>query len=175
MSYYSEQGVGENRLPHLLVAEIDAHWHSGIKWTVQCPYEAEKKAEGCGVVEECSGSLGDVVKWGCLLFPESPSDRPQYATLNEEERAAAWEEFEAKREVWDEVHDWHRWHRTTECWYATVAVPNSDFEPEYFLKDIPRGTPIAGPLKVRVGYEGSDEDTEPRFRLWEEPASAETS
>jgi hypothetical protein len=176
MSYYSKQGAGENRLPHLLVATIDTHWNSGIKWVIQCPYEADGKAEGCGIVEECNGTPDDVAKWDCLLFPESPSDHPpQLAAMSDEERAAAWSEFEAKREVWDEAHDWNRWHRTTECWYATVAIPNSDFDPEYFLADISRGTPINGPLKVLVGYEGSDEDTEPKFRLWEEPDGAQTS
>ena len=175
MSYYTEQGQRENRLPHLLVAEIDTHWHSGIKWVVKCPYEAEDEDEGCGIVEECNGTPADVEKWGCLLFPSSPSDESSYPEMSDEERRAAWDEFEAKREAWDEAHDHHRWHRTPQCWYAHIAVPNSDFEPEYFLADIPRGTPIEGPLKVLVGYEGADEDAEPKFRLWKESGDAETS
>ena len=171
---YDAQGTGANRLPHLLIPEIDTHWYSGVKWTVSCPYELLGTNEGCGVVEECHGTPQDVEKWGCRLFPEAPSDQyPSGHLLSDEERKAAWEEFEAEREAWDEAHDWHRWHRTAECWFAHVAVPNSDFDPEYFLADIPRGTPITGPLKVLVGYEGSEEDTEPKFRLWEEPTDAD--
>ncbi len=172
---YETQGTGANRLPHLLIPTIDTYQYSGIRWTVQCPYETEGKAENCGIVEECNGTPQDVERWGCLLFPTPPSDSADLAALSEDERKALWEEFEAKREVWDEVNEWHRWHRTTQCWYTHVAVPNSDFDPEYFLADIPRGTPINGPLKVLVGYEGSDEDTEPKFKLWEEPTDAQTS
>ena len=174
MSTYDKQGSGANRLPHLLVPVIDTHWYAGIKWSVECPYEELGSNEGCGVVEECNGTPQDVEKWGCLLFPTSPSDREGFRDLPDEERKAAWEEFEAKREVWDEAHDWNRWHRTKDCWYAHVAVPNSDFEPEYFLADSPTGTKTTGPMKVLVGYEGSEEDTEPKFKLWEE-THAETS
>jgi hypothetical protein len=173
VTHYEKQGEGANRLPHLLKAEIDTHWHSGIKWSVECPYEALGSNEGCGIVEECNGTEADVAKWDCLLFPDSPSDIEGFQSLSAEDRSVAWDAFEAKREVWDEAHDWHRWHRTTECWFAHVALPNSDLDPEYFLADIPRGTPVLSPLKVLVGYEGSDEDTEPKFRLWEEPTDAD--
>lgn len=170
MAYYDKQGMGANRLPHLLTAQIDTHWNSGIKWTMECPYEDLGTNEGCGIVEECNGTPQDVEKWGCLLFPESPSDQEGFRDLPDDVRKAAWDEFEAKREVWDEAHDWHRWHRTTECWFAKVALPNSDFDPEYFLADIPRGTSVVSPLKVLVGYEGDDE---PKFKLWEEPTDAD--
>lgn len=169
MKHYDEQGTGSNRLPHLLIPVIDTHWYAGIKWTMQCPYEGPRE---CGLVEECNGTEKDVAKWGCELFPMAPSDYHEAAPASRED----WEKFEAARDHWEnEVHGGHRWHRTEECWFATVAVPNSDFEPEYFLEDIPDGTKITGPLKVLVGYEGSEEETEPTFKLWEEPTDAETS
>lgn len=166
---YDEQGAGANRLPHLLIPTIDTHQYAGIKWTVTCPYEELGSNEGCGIVEECNGTEPDVAKWGCELHPLPPSDYHEAAPASHEE----WEAYEEARDRWlNEVHDGYRWHRTTDCWFAKVAVPNSDFEPEYFLADIPSGTPITGPLKVIVGYEGSDEDTEPKFKLWEEPTDA---
>lgn len=170
---YDAQGEGANRLPHLLIPEINTRWHSGIKWTVTCPYAETGGSPGCSIVEECNGTPEDVKKWGCLLFPTAPSDIENFDSLSQEERQAHWDEFEAKREIWDEAHDYRRHHPTSECWFANVAIPNSDFEPEYFLADIPDGTAVTGPLKVLVGYEGSDEDTEPKFRLWEEPTDAD--
>lgn len=184
MAHYVAQGKGINAKPHLLIPTIDPWWNGGVKWTVQCPYEGPRE---CGLVEECNGTEEDVARWGCEPFPAMPGGYGSLVVAMpegydglvvgplSEERRAAWRKFEQERDRWeDEVHGGYRWHRTEECWFATVAVPNSDFEPEYFLSDIPRDTPINGPIKVLVGYEGQDEDTEPKFKLWEEPTHADS-
>ncbi len=170
MTRYTPQGDGQNRLPHLLVPLIDTKMYSGVRWEVRCPYEGPRE---CGVIQECHGTDEDVAKWGCEPFPKQPPSATMAPDMSEEERKAsdrAWTAFLDDMQEWKDVtHGGYGYHHTDVCWYAEVAIPNSDFEPEYFLADIPDGTPIEGPLKVLVGYEGSDEDTEPKFKLWEEP------
>lgn len=176
MTLYVPQGEGLNAKPHLLIPTIDTYGYSGVKWTVQCPYEGPRE---CGLVEECNGTPKDVEKWGCELLPELPNVTPvpngkggyEYHAHDRE----AWEAFEAARDRWlNEVHDGYARHRTDECWFVHIATCSDYFEPEYFLADIPEGTPIAGPMKVLVGYEGHDEDTEPKFKIWEEKDNADS-
>jgi hypothetical protein len=176
MTHYVPQGEGLNAKPHLLIATIDTYGYSGVKWTVQCPYEGPRE---CGLVEECNGSPADVAKWGCELYPEQPHVTPIPTgrggwTYSDEDRAK-WEAFEKALDHWlEEVHDGYRRHRTEVCWFVHIAECSDFWEPEYFLADMPNGLLLNGFLKVLVGYEGQDEDTEPKFKIWEEKANADS-
>lgn len=167
MTHYPE---GSNTEPHVLTALLSA-WHGGVKWQIICPHTGSRE---CGMVEECNGTPEDVAKWGCELFPEMPKDYLNGGPEGEERRAA-WQAFEEARQRWeDEVHGGYRWHRTDRCFFE-YAVNSGDFDPEYFLDELPQEMVITGAMRVQVGYEGSGEDTEPKFKLWKEPEDAETS
>lgn len=165
--YYPDDA---NTQPHVLTPILSA-WHGGVRWEVHCPHTGPR---ACGLVEECTGSEKDVEKWGCERFPEPPKDYGDAGPESDEARDA-WQKFEAARERWrDEVHGGYEWHRTEKCFFE-YAVKAGDFDAEYFLDQLPQDMVIPGPMKVRVGYEGSGEDTEPKFKLWEEPSDGETS
>jgi hypothetical protein len=175
-THYVPQGEGLNVKPHLLIVTIDAWFAGGVKWTVQCPYEGPRE---CGLLEECTGSPADVKQWGCELRPEIPDVRPVpngkggFKYLLEDQ--AKWEAYEKALDDWrNVVHSGYEGHRTEECWFVHISKVSDYFEPEYFLADIPEGTPVNGPLKVLVAYEGSGEDTMPKFKLWKEPSNADS-
>lgn len=168
---FSPQGTGANDKPHLLVARLDRYASGAVQWNVKCPHEGNRE---CGAVVDCNGTPDDVERWGCELYPETPGETPapdgEGGYEYSEEGSEAWKKFEKARERWVyEVHDGFEWHHGSECWFEHVITSNGDFDPEYFLAELPDGMEVNSPIKVIVGYEGYGEDVEPVLRLWEEP------
>lgn len=163
--------LDRNEKPHLLIARVEGYVrYKGVRWVVECPYPGETR--DCGVIKECSGSEKDVAKWGCRPYPDQPKSPEGYKfdkELPEDYRQVflAWE---------DDVTEWkdeHLFcgdgygHRAKECWFTHILA-EGDVEPETILENIPDGTPISGPFRVEVHYEGSFDETEPSFILWKE-------
>lgn len=176
MMHFTPQGEGANAEPHLLIATVDAWRSGGVKWTVQCPYEGPRE---CGLIEECMGSPKEVERWGCEPHPVQPDVTPipddRGGWKYSEEDRKKWLAHEDALDHWKNVvHGGYDGHRTDECWFVHISTVSDYWEPEYFLEGIPEGTPISGPMKVLVGYQGSGEDTEPKFKIWEESGNADS-
>jgi hypothetical protein len=178
MTSFSDKGTGLNTKPHILTAYIDK-WH-GVSWKIQCPYEGPRE---CGVLEEC---YGDNEKYGCSPRPTPPSDlyppplswKKEFpdADLSPEKKAEiseAWDAFFDAQDAWREEHEGREHHRTEQCWFEHTLTEGWCDEEE-FLEHFPEGTLISSPMKVLVGYDGHDEDTMPKFKLWEEPTHADS-
>jgi hypothetical protein len=163
-----------NEKPHLLTAKVEAYGrYKGISWGIQCPYEPQDIRD-CGVVEECTGSEADVAKYGCRPYPvepKFPQGHTPDAELPEEFRLA-WRAWEDEVTEWQCAHYYYGGgsygHRVGDCWFTHI-LGEGDVEPEGILENIPDNTPINGPFKVEVHYEGSYDETSPSFTLWKEP------
>ena len=155
---YSPKGEHDNRLPHRLIAQIDSHWNGGVRWKLECPYEGVERP--CALLMECTEHPR----------PSDPYHKPMVTSeleIDPEYREEI-EAYEKAMEAWEDEHPHGSYHHTGDCWARWVIEEGDYSEPEYFLADIPRGTPLVGPLEVLLGARGHGEDQEPVFRLWNE-------
>lgn len=170
---FEERGAGANARPHRLIALIDRFASGGVQWRVECPYEGIRP---CGAVEECHGSPRDNAKWGCKPYPvppdTSPREKPGGGYEYSDEDRAKWREFERLRSEWLDEHGGHEWHRTDECWFQIIH--SHDYDPEYYLAELPDDYPINGPIEVMVGYDDDYDEPEPVFKLWKESPDADS-
>jgi hypothetical protein len=83
-----------------------------------------------------------------------------------------WDEWEAADERWTEEHDDGPQHPTDHCW-VEYMIAEGDYEPEYYLRSMPKGHVIDGPMQVQVGRVGYGEEAEPVFRLWDDNESGD--
>jgi hypothetical protein len=164
MSTFSEQGTGANAKPHLLIARITG-W-GGVDWEIQCPYDGPRE---CGTLEQCYGSPKEQEKHGCPPRPEPPRGMPVDFGEHKADPGAkeAWEAFDKAMDEWRDEHVKDQYHRTEQCWFE-LGLKQGWFDAEEFLMTIPEGTEIVSPMKVLVGHDGYDEDTTPKFKIWEE-------
>lgn len=162
-----------NERPHLLIAKVEAYGrYKGVRWVIQCPYEATDLRD-CGLIEECTGSEKDAAKWGCKPRPVEPRGMPEDTADNR----SAWNDYLAAEDEWQDDHVRYSdgyGHRIGECWFAHI-LGEGDVEPEDILENIPDDTPINGPFKVEVHYEGSYDESSPSFTLWKETADGDPS
>lgn len=154
---FDRQGEGYNALPHLLTATLDPDWRDGMRWSVQCPYEGAGRP--CALLEECTKHPR----------PQSPGVG---CTPMDPEFQQRWDEWEAADERWWEDHDFGSWHPANQCW-ASHMIAEGDYEPEYYLRSMPKGHVINGPLRIQIGRIGNYEEAEPVFRLWDDNESGE--
>jgi hypothetical protein len=169
MSYFPQQGEGENAQPHLLVARIDTSSYAGTSWSVRCPYEGFRP---CGMLERCTGSEKDVEKWGCTPHPVEPKWPKGYKFDMEvpPDLKLAWGDYKRALSNWRDDHvafDGEYGHHSDKCWYID-RLRSGDEDPEYYLAHITPDTEIRSPLKVAVGHDGWAEEISPLFRLWKE-------
>lgn len=164
-----------NEKPHLLTVKVQSYGRSGqykgVSWTVQCPYGLDD-IHDCGMIEECTGSEEDAAKWGCTPRPVEPRRIEDTA-----DNRSAWNDYLAAEDEWQDDHVRYSdgyGHRIGECWFTHILA-EGDVEPEDILKNIPDDTPINGPFKVEVHYEGSYDEVYPSFTLWKEAADGDQS
>jgi len=147
--HYYDRGEGQNRLPHLLYAVIDDRGWGNVRWRVECPYEGVRD---CGVLVPCTEHKE----------PTQPRGLTGSAKRRAEQRFL---------QAYDEWHDLHGYgaaeHPGSECWFEHMLT-EGDIEPEYFLADIPNDTPLTWPLEIRVGHEGSYDESTPIFTTWKD-------
>lgn len=146
---YYDRGEGQNRLPHLLYAVINDYGYGNVRWRVECPYEGVRD---CGLLVPCT--------------EHKEPTQPRGLTGSAMRRA------EAKfLEAHDEWHDLHSYgpaeHPGSECWFEYM-IAAGDVEPEYFLADVPKDTPLTYPLEIRVGHEGAYDEATPIFTTWKD-------
>lgn len=162
-----------NERPHLLIAKVEAYGrYKGVSWSIQCPYGPDDIRD-CGLIEECTGLPRDAEKWGCNPRPVEPQGMPVDVADNQ----SAWTDYFIAEDEWTDAHVRYSngyGHRVGECWFAHI-LGEGDVEPEEILANIPDDTPINGPFKVEVHYEGSGDETYPSFTLWKEAADGDPS
>lgn len=170
MTRFIEQGTGINAKPHLLTARING-W-GGIVWSIECPYEGSRD---CGSLEECHGTPEQREKYRCSERPVPPSDvMPVTWGIHQADPGAkeAWDDYHEALDQWRDEHDNDGFHRTEECWFELV-LREDWFDSEGYLTDLDNEI-VVSPMRVLVGYEGSGEDTEPKFTLWKEEGNADS-
>jgi hypothetical protein len=143
----SEQGQpgSANEKPHILRAFFGTY--GAVRWTVECPYEGVAE---CGLMEPCT-----------------EHHEPGSPTGPEHRDRAAWRRWDLLHEEWAQDHPSGPHHPGSKCWYE-YSLEEGDWEPEYYLAEIPDGTPVMQAMRVQVGYEGYDDECEPRFKLWKD-------
>jgi hypothetical protein len=171
MTSFANQGTSANSKPHLLTAYING-W-GGVTWKIECPHEGPRD---CGTLEECHGTPEQMKTYGCSPRPVPPSDTMpvEWGYFKADNDAKdVWNTYYNALEQWRTSHEGREHHRTEKCWFE-LALEEDWFDSEEYLDLIPEGTRIVSPLRVLVGHDGYDEDTTPKFKIWEENGDADS-